>query len=161
MDIWTSGDGRPYLGVKMQFYDANLMCPSQITLALKEFSHLHTGKRIANLWYSEWGLQAEQVGKIVTDNGSNTLKGFNKNLARYYAFDAASNMLDDKKRAAEEAIAAAEEGQFIADQQEADTNLDASFDEDESKNVSEEITTLCMKLEQIIAEFQSAEEGIY
>ena len=81
-DIWSKkGMTESYLGVTAYFFTNHQRCKA--TLAVRHFEIPHTGDRIHNIAkvvLNDWDISCNQVGKIVTDNGSNMLKAFKETV---------------------------------------------------------------------------------
>ena len=81
-DIWSKkGMTESYLGVTAHFFANHQRCKA--TLAVRHFESPHTGDRILNIVkvvLNDWDISCSQVGKIVTDNGSNMLKAFKETI---------------------------------------------------------------------------------
>jgi hypothetical protein len=77
-DVWTKkGMTQSFLGVTAHF--VSLMELRCVTLAVREMPCPHTGERIKEVLEKiliEWEIQPFQLGKVVTDNGSNMIKAF-------------------------------------------------------------------------------------
>lgn len=70
-----------YLRVKAHFFANHQRCKA--TLAVRHFESHHTRDRILNIVkvvLNDWGISCGQVGKIVTDNGSNMLKALKETI---------------------------------------------------------------------------------
>ena len=66
-----------YLGITTHFFSRKDQCRHSVTLAMRNFSHPHTGERVRELVdevLREWEIPVSKVVAILTDNGSNMLK---------------------------------------------------------------------------------------
>ena len=71
-DIWTGLNGRSYLGIITNYVDNNFQLRTHL-IGMKEIES-HSGKNIADLFCStiqDFGIQAQKIGYITTDNASN------------------------------------------------------------------------------------------
>jgi hypothetical protein len=77
--IWTKkGFTMSYIGVSAAFYEPNRKEPVHVLLNLHAINHPHIGDAVAaKLQRSmvEWSIDADKVFMLITDNGSNMLKG--------------------------------------------------------------------------------------
>ena len=77
-DVWSKkGMSESFLGITAHFFAKHKR--SKATLAVRHLDSPHTGKHILKVVKSvlrEWNVRSDQIGKILTDNGSNMLKAF-------------------------------------------------------------------------------------
>lgn len=81
-DIWSKkGMTESFIGITAHFFANHQRLKA--TLAVRSFESPHTGERILHIVKAvlqEWDIPCHQVGKILTDNGSNMLKAFHDTI---------------------------------------------------------------------------------
>ena len=79
MDIWKKkGYTSSYLGISASFYNQVLKRAMHVILNLHTVQHPHTGEMIAECLQQtldEWKIEKRRILMIITDNGSNMIKG--------------------------------------------------------------------------------------
>ena len=82
-DIWTKrGMTSSYLGVTAHFFSKHDLRRHSATLAVRFFPHPHTAERVRGLVeevLKEWGIE-QKLYFVITDNGSNMVKAFQKDV---------------------------------------------------------------------------------
>ena len=80
VDCWTrKGYKGSFYGETINFYNFDKLCVSQRTLAIGEFCHPHTVKRITEKYKSIhecFGRKPTQISFVFSDSASNMLKAF-------------------------------------------------------------------------------------
>ena len=78
LDGWTTkGLTFSYLGISASFFDPTSSSPKHYLLSLCELPHPHTASVVSSVLdncLGEWGIPAEKVLVIVSDNGANMVK---------------------------------------------------------------------------------------
>ena len=67
------------MGITAHFFGRKDQHRHSVTLAVRNFSHPHTGERVRELVdevLREWEIPVSKVVAILTDNGSNMLRAF-------------------------------------------------------------------------------------
>ena len=70
-------DEESFIGITAHFFANHKRCKA--TLAVRHFESPHTGEKVLQLVKTvlqEWEINSSQVGKVITDNGSNMTKAF-------------------------------------------------------------------------------------
>ena len=83
-DIWSKeGLSSSYLGVTAHFFSKKDHQKHNVTLAVRKFAHPHTGEQVREVVgdvLKEWGIAEKKVVAVLTDNSSNMLKVFHKQV---------------------------------------------------------------------------------
>jgi hypothetical protein len=78
LDIWSKKSlASSFLGISANYFDPEAQTVKHRFLNLYNVQHPHTGQRIADYLYQcveAWGIPAEKILLVVTDNGSNMIK---------------------------------------------------------------------------------------
>ena len=119
-DIWTKkGMSSSFLGVTAHFFNRVDHKKYNITLAVRPFESPHTGNRILSeikSILSDYDLRIQDIGVILTDNGSNMIKAFNADsLLNLVTEDNDGESQDGQDTEEPEGVTTTDENSFDAD----------------------------------------------
>lgn len=101
-DLWTKkGLTSSYIGVTTHFFSSKDDSSHYPMIAVRRIHHPATGENIRSLFeeiIAEWGIPADKVMAVVTDNGSNVIKAFKELVVeadQYSSDDKEDEVLSD------------------------------------------------------------------
>lgn len=77
-DLWSSRTLEPIIGVRLHYFNDRLDLQTR-TVAYRHFGERHTADNICTAFegiLSEFSIDCQQLGYIVTDNAANMLRAF-------------------------------------------------------------------------------------
>jgi hypothetical protein len=120
LDGWSKkGLTSSFLGISANFFDADADEARHVTLALKQMKHPHTGEMLADVLHTtltDWGIAADKILMIVSDNGANMVKSIRLLGERYVTDDEEI----DTVGASEDSTSELSEGESLSEPDEAE-----------------------------------------